>query len=204
MSGAASPQSSLSPALRSLRLTGMLETLETRLAEARSGRLGHVEFLQVLLEDEIARREAAGVARRLRAARFPTETTFEGFDYSYNPKLPQAQIRDLARLEFIGAGEGLICYGPVGVGKSHVACAIGHLACRRGYDVLFTTASRLFAELAGGHADRSFDQRLKKLAKVGVLVVDDFAMRELTASQADDFYELISERIGRPPGLRLT
>ncbi|HEV8065013.1 MAG TPA: ATP-binding protein, partial [Acidimicrobiales bacterium] len=87
MSGAAAPGTSLAPALRALRLTGMLETLETRLAEARSGRLGHAEFLQVLCEDEIARRDAAGMARRLKAARFPTETTFEGFDFSYNAKL---------------------------------------------------------------------------------------------------------------------
>jgi DNA replication protein DnaC len=116
MSGAPAAATSLAPALRSLRLTGMLETLETRLAEARSGRLGHAEFLQVLCEDEIARREASGVQRRLKAARFPTETTFEAFDFSYNAKLPQAQIRDLQRLEFIEAGEGVICYGPVGPG----------------------------------------------------------------------------------------
>jgi DNA replication protein DnaC len=164
----------------------MLETLETRLAEARAGRLGHAEFLQVLLEDEMARREASSVQRRLKTAHFPTEATLEAFDFSYNAKLPQAQIRDLARLEFIEAGEGLICYGPVGVGKSHVACALGHLT------------SRLLAELAGGHADRSFEVRLKKLSKVELLIVDDFAMRELTAAQADDFYELVSERIGRP------
>jgi DNA replication protein DnaC len=136
------------------------------------------------------------VQRRLKVTRFPTEANFEAFDFSYNAKLPQAQISDLARLEFIEAGEGLICYGPIGVGRSHVACALGHLACRRGHDVLFTTASRLLAELAGGHADRSFEVRLKKLSKVEF--IDDFAMRELTTAQADDFYELLSERIGRP------
>lgn len=198
MSGKPAPATSLAPALRALHLTGMLETLETRLAEARSGRLGNVELIQVLLEDEIARREAAGVQRRLKAARFPAEATLEAFDFAYNPKLPQAQIRDLARLEFIAAGEGLICYGPVGVGKSHVACALGHLACRRGHDVLYITTSRLLAELAGGHADRSFETRLRKLARVEMLVVDDFGMRDLTAAQSDDFYELVSERIGRP------
>jgi DNA replication protein DnaC len=191
-------QTTLAPVLRSLRLTGVLETLETRLAEARAGKLGHVEFLQVLLEDEIARREATAVARRVRQARFPVQSTLEGFDFNYNPKLPAAQIRDLARLEFVAAGEGLILYGPVGVGKSHVACALGHLACRRGHDVYFTTCSRLLAELAGGHADRSFEARLKRLAKVEILIVDDFAMREFSAAQADDLYELVADRIGRP------
>jgi DNA replication protein DnaC len=188
----------LAPVLRALKLTGMLETLDARLAEARAGTLGHVEFLQVLCQDEIARREATAVARRLRAAHLPTAATLESFDFAFNPKLPVAQIRDLARLEFIAAGEGLCIYGPVGVGKSHVAVALGHQACRRGYDVAFTTCSRLLADLAGGHADRSFAARLKRLAKPALLVVDDFAMREFSASQADDFYELLCDRVGRP------
>src|SRR6516165_5650283 len=115
----------LAPVLRTLKLTGMLETLDARLAEARAGTLGHVEFLQVLCQDEIARREATAVARRLRAAHLPTAATLESFDFAFNPKLPVAQIRDLARLEFIAAGEGLCIYGPVGVGKSHVAVALG-------------------------------------------------------------------------------
>ncbi len=192
------PATRLGPVLRSLHLTGMLETLEARLSEARAGKLGHAEFLQVLLEDEVSRRDAAAVARRIRAARFPFEATLESFDWGFNSGLPVAVIRDLARLEFIDAGEGVCLYGPVGVGKSHVAIALGHLAARRGYDVAFTTCSRLVAELAGGHADRSFETRLRRLAKVGVLIVDDWAMREFTATAADDVYELVSERIGRP------
>jgi DNA replication protein DnaC len=192
------PNATLAPVLRQLHLTGMLETLEVRLAEAHSGTLGHAQFLQVLCQDEIARRDAAGVARRIRSARFPFEATLESFDWGFNPKLPVAAIRDLARLEFIDAGEGICLHGPVGVGKSHIAIALGHLAARRGYDVSFTTGSRLLAELAGGHADRSFELRLRRLAKVAVLIVDDWAMREFTTSGADDVYELLSERIGRP------
>jgi DNA replication protein DnaC len=138
------------------------------------------------------------VARRVRGARFPFEATLESFDWGFNPKVPAATIRDLARLEFIDAGEGVCLHGPVGVGKSHVAIALAHLAARRGYDVAFTSCSRLVAELAGGHADRSFETRLRKLSKVGVLVVDDWAMREFTATAADDVYELLSERLGRP------
>jgi len=188
----------LAPVLRALKLTGMLETLDARVAEAHSGTLGHVEFLQVLCQDELARREAAAVGRRLRAAHLPTGSTLEGFDFKYNPKLPSSQIRDLARLEFVVAGEGLIVYGPVGVGKTHLAGALAHQACRRGFDAAFVTASRLLAELAGGHADRSFANRLRRLAKPALLVVDDFAMRDFTVAQADDFYELVCERVGRP------
>ena len=182
----------LTGALRTLKLSGMLQTLDARLAQARAGELGHLEFLQVLCLDEISRRETTAIARRTRRARFEQTATLEGFDFAANSKLPAAQIRDLARLEFIPAGEGLIAYGPAGVGKSHLAAALGHQACRRGYDVAFTTCSRLLAHLAGGHADRSFETRIRKLAKVTVLICDDFAMREVTAAQADDLYELLT------------
>jgi DNA replication protein DnaC len=192
------PHAQLAPVLRALKLTGMLDTLDARLAEARAGTLGHVEFLHVLCQDELARREAAAVARRLRAARLPMAATLESFDFAANPKLPVATIRDLARLEFIAAGESICIYGPVGVGKTHIAVALAHQACRRGHDVAFTTCSRLLAELAGGHADNTFTTRLRRLAKPAVLAVDDFAMRDFSATQADDFYELLCERLGRP------
>ena len=196
---AAGAPAGLGPVLRQLGLSGMLDTIDARLAEARAGTLGHAEFLQVLCEDELARRDAAKITRRISAARFPAaDATLETFDFGYNPKLPAAAIRDLARLEFIAAGEGILAYGPVGTGKSHLAAALGHQACRRGYDVAFTTCSKLLAHLAGGHADRSFEARVRKLAKVTVLICDDFAMREFTAAQADDLYELLTDRIGRP------
>src|SRR5712691_4081952 len=121
MTGGPTPALTLAPLLRALSLSGILDTLDARLAEARAGTLGHAELLQVLCEDELARRDAGKVARRIKAARFPAEATLESFDFAYNPKLPAAQIRDLARLEFIPAGEGIIAYGPVGTGKSHLA-----------------------------------------------------------------------------------
>jgi DNA replication protein DnaC len=96
--------------LRTLKLGGMLETLDQRLAQARTGELGHLEFLEVLCEDEIARRQAGA----LRRARFEEPTTLEEFDFHFNPKLPTAQIRDLAASRFVEAGESVILYGPVG------------------------------------------------------------------------------------------
>jgi len=187
----------LETTLRALKLSGMLDTLEARLGQARAGSLGHLEFLQVLCEDEIARREAAAVGRRLRAAHFEQPLTLEGFDFTASPKLPAATIRDLATLRFLDVGESLILYGPVGVGKTHLAQALGHAACRRGHDVLFIKTSRLLAELAGGHADRTWTARLRRLARPALLICDDFAMREFTPTQADDLYELLTERAGR-------
>jgi len=191
----------LRDALRALKLTGMLATLDERLAQARDGRLGHVEVLQLLLEDELARRQTNALARRLARARFETsQATLEGFDFTANPKLPVAAIRDLAALRWLANGESIILYGPVGVGKTHLAQALGHTVIRRGIDVRFTKTSRLLADLAGGRADYSWDKRLREYIRPGVLICDDFAMRGFTDTQADDLYELTSERAttGRP------
>jgi DNA replication protein DnaC len=106
----------LERALRTLKLSGMLDTIEARLAQARAGELGHIEFLQVLCEDEISRRQATAIHRRLRKARFEEQATLEGFDFTASPKLPAAQIRDLAALRWLHAGESVILYGPVGHG----------------------------------------------------------------------------------------
>ena len=185
---------SLRDALRTLKLTGMLETLDARLAQTRAGTLGHLEFLQVLCEDEIGRRETAALTRRIRRARFEEQVTLEGFDFTANPKVPAAQIRDLAALRWLAAGESVILYGPVGVGKTHVAQALGHLVARRGGEVRFAKTSRVLADLAGGHADRTWGARVREYTRPTILILDDFGLREHTAAQADDLYELISDR----------
>jgi DNA replication protein DnaC len=186
--------SALNDSLRTLKLGGMLHTLDARLAQARAGELGHLEFLQVLCDDEITRRETMAIKRRLRRAHFEQQTTLEEFDFHTSPKLPAAQIRDLAALRWLHAGESVILYGPVGVGKSHIAQALGHLAIRHGAEVRYATTSRVLATLAGGHADHTWPRRLAELARPALLILDDFAMRELTAPQADDLYELVAER----------
>ena len=174
---------SLDKALRALNLSRMLATIDARLARARGGELGHIEFRQVLCEDEISRRETMSMTRRLRKARFEEQATLEGFDFTASPKLPAAQIRDLAALRWLHAGESVILYGPVSVGKSHVAQALGHLAIRHGADVRFLKTGRALAHLAGGLANHTWHKRLGEFARPAVLIVDDFAMRELTPAR---------------------
>ncbi len=167
----------LAGALRTLKLSGMLATIDARLAQARAGELGHLEFLQVLCEDEISRRSGAAIGRRVRRARFEEHATFEGFDFTASPGIPSAQIRDLAALRWLAAGESVILTGPVGAGKTFIAQALGHQAIRHGHEVRFAKTSRVLADLAGGRADHT--------------------CRELTPAQADDLYELITERAGK-------
>jgi DNA replication protein DnaC len=188
----------LNAALRTLKLSGMLATLDARLTQARAGDLGHLEFLQVLCEDEISRRSGTAISRRLRRARFDEQATFEGFDFTASPGIPAAQIRDLAALRWLAAGESVILSGPVGIGKTFIACALGHQVIRAGHDVRFAKTSRILADLAGGRADGTWDKRLNAWARPATLICDDFGLRELTPAQADDLYELITERAGKP------
>ncbi|MGW2082908.1 ATP-binding protein [Streptomyces sp. NPDC001939] len=177
----------LRESLKALRLSGMLETLDARLAQAHGGELGHLDFLQVLCQDEITRRETVAFQRHLQRAKFGQQVTLEEFDFAASSKLPAAQIRDLGALRWLHTGESVILFGPVGVGKTHIAQALAHLAVRQGARIRFAKTSRIPADRAGGHAVRTREKR----------ILDDFAMRRLSAAQADDLYELVSERQGR-------
>ena len=191
-------RSALAAALRELKLSGMLDTLDARLAQAHAGDLGHLDFLQVLCQDEISRRESTSLARRIR--RRPVRGPPPPWRASTSPRprnCPPPRSATSPPSAGSHAGESVILYGPVGVGKSHVAQALAHLAIRSGADARFMKTSRALAHLAGGHADRTWDRRLRELTRPAVLVLDDFAMRELTAPQADDLYELITERAGK-------
>jgi len=180
--------------LKILHLGGFLQTLELRLQQVQSSSLGYVEFLQLLVQDEIERREAKKLNLRLSRASFEEEKTLEGFDFSFNPKLNAKLVRDLGNCSFIEKKEHVLLYGSAGVGKSHIAQALGHQACRLGYEVLFTKAVKLFRFLLAGRADHSWDKRMKKYLGPDLLIIDDFGLSALTPTQAEDFYEIVAER----------
>lgn len=187
-------QHQLEEQLKILRLGGFLQTLDLRLQQAQGSSLGYIEFLQLLIQDEIESREAKKLNLRLSRASFEEEKTLEGFDFSFNPKLNAKLIRDLGNCSFIEKKEHVLLYGSTGVGKSHIAQALGHQACRLGYKVLFTKAVKLFRYLLAGHADHSWDKRMKKYLAPDLLIIDDFGLSALTPTQAEDFYEIVAER----------
>ena len=180
--------------LKNLRLSGVLESLELRLQQAQSASMGYIDFFQLIIQDEIERREAKKLQMRLRRAAFEEEKTVECFDFSFNPKINSRLINDLATCIFIKKTEHILLYGPAGTGKTHIAQAIGHQACRLGYDVLFTKAIKLFRSLLAARADHSWEKRIKKYLVPDLLIIDDFGLCALTSTQADDFYEIITER----------
>ena len=138
-------KSQLVPKLKSLRLSGILETLEVRNKEAIQEKCTYVEFLQKLLEDEVERRGQKQLSLRLRRSNLDPQKTLEVFDFSFNPAINRQQIYDLATCGFVERAESIFLCGPAGVGKSHLCQAWAHEAVLRGYDVLFTRTSAMLA-----------------------------------------------------------
>jgi DNA replication protein DnaC len=180
--------------MRSLKLNGMLGTLELRLSQAQKESLGFIQFLELLLEDEVQQRANKRLTGRITKAYFEEEKSFEAFDFNFNPKIPAQHINDLATCRFIERKESIIFCGPVGVGKTHLSQALGHQACRQGCSVLFTKTGRLLSDLGGGRADDTWEKRLRRYLKPELLIIDDFALKEFTKTQAEDLYELIDRR----------
>jgi len=187
----------LTPMLRTLRISGLLETLEVRNRQAVEGRLAYGEFLVLLLQDEVERRAQAALRLRLRRGTFDPGKTLEAFDFGFNPKLNKAQVFDLATCQFVARHENLLLYGPTGVGKSHLAQALAHEACRRGHEVLFVSTAKMLTHLAGGRADGTLAQRLARYLRPDLLVLDDFGLKPLRAPGPEDLYDIIHERYER-------
>ena len=190
-------RSHLTPKLKSLRLSGILETIEVRNQQAIDEKCTYVEFLEKLIEDEVERRGQKQLSLRLRRSNLDPMKTLEAFNFSFNPAVNRAQIYDLATCVFVERSESLFLIGPAGVGKSHLAHALGHEACRRGLDVIFTRTSAMLAHIHGGRADGTYERRLGIYQRPDVLILDDFGLKPMRPPAAEDLYEVIEGRYGR-------
>lgn len=188
------PTDELVPVLKKLRLSGVLQTLDIRLRQAVEGELSHVEFLYRLFTDEVERRDAKQLQLRLNRASFDTQKSFEDFDFSFNPKLPKAKILDLATCRFLDNHTNILIVGAAGVGKSHIAQAIGLRACMAGYTTLYVAAHSMLEHLHAGRADGTYERRLSKYTSAQLLIIDDLGLRPLRYDEPLDMYEIIRHR----------
>jgi DNA replication protein DnaC len=172
----------------------MAVNLPTRYQEAKSHELDYLDFLSNLVSDEYARRQDNLLNRRLKAARFPAMKTLDEFDFEFNPSIKKKDVMALTSSSFIYKAQNILLIGPPGVGKSHLAIALGIAAIHNGYAVLHKSAFDLVAEMAEADTARSRKEYLATLIKVNLLIIDELGMKKMPQNTADDLLEVIHRR----------
>lgn len=180
--------------LRQLRLGGLASSLEVRLQEARSNQLDHIEFLELLLQDELNVREQRMIARRTKAADFRDQRTLDGFDFSFNTSIDRKQIYDLATGQFVDRAEDILVIGPPGVGKSHLAQAIGYELIKSGRMVLYRSIFDLLSDLRNDGLDQTHERMMKRYLKCDLLIIDDMGIKQLPPKSGEYLFEIIMRR----------
>ncbi len=180
--------------MRSLRLSGMAEILPTRLQEAKANELPYEEFMSLLLQDELNLRKERLLNRRIKAAKFPFFKTLDDFDFNFNTGINKRQILDLASSRFILKSEGILFLGPPGVGKSHLAISIGMNAIQNGYSVRYISAFDLAEDLAEAALLGTRKETINRYLKTDVLILDEFGMKKLPKTAAEDLLEVFHRR----------
>ena len=183
--------------LTELRLNGMKEALCEQQGMPDIEELGFEERLGLLVDREITAREDRQLKTRLRNARLREQAAFEDLDYQHPRGLDKSLMRDLGSCQWIRRHLNLLITGPTGVGKTWIACALAHKACRSGFTAQYRRLSRLFDELSYAHADGRYPQLMKKLARTDVIVLDDWGLAKLTAAQRRDLLEILDDRHDR-------
>ena len=188
-------KATLTQQARQLRLSGLLQTLEVRLEEARSHDLTHDEFLELIFTDELNIRGQRRIARRTKAASFRELKTLEDFDFAFNPKIERRLVYDLAAGNFLDRGEDVLLVGPPGVGKSHLAQAIGYALIKTGKTVLYRSIFDTVAELGAQQEHPLRHQKtLKAYLSCDLLIIDDMGIKELPPRSGEHLFEIIMRR----------
>jgi DNA replication protein DnaC len=188
----------LERALRQLRLGGIAAVLETRLRQAQAEPMAPIDLLSCLVSDELTRRSDRLLERRRKEAGFrDAHRTLDNFDFAFNPKMNRSLVFDLAACRFIDQREDALFLGPGGTGKSHLAQAIGQAAILQGYRVLYRETHVLLEELADAVADGTRNQYMTGIATAPLLIIDDFGMRKLPLTAAEDLLEIVMRRYER-------
>jgi DNA replication protein DnaC len=182
--------------LNALKLNGMAIALSDQMTHNAAQGLAFEERLALLLDRESLYRENRRMTRLEQLAQFKQRAALEDLNYRDRTGLDRSQISALAACDWIRANQNVLIHGATGSGKSFLACALGHQACRNGLSVLYVRAPRLFEELTLCHADGSFHKRLAAIAKISVLIIDDFAIAPIGPRERNDLLELIDDRVG--------
>jgi DNA replication protein DnaC len=180
--------------MRRLKLGRLLDTLPERLALARTQHLAHHDFLEMLLADEVGRRDRQATTLRAQRAGLDPTMVLEAWDDTSPVAYDRQLWSELCSLRFLADTHNALIMGPVGVGKTFLATALGHAAVRRRYSVHFERADKLFKRLRAARLDGTHDDELRKLHRVDLLILDDLALHPLGATDTSDFYELVVER----------
>jgi DNA replication protein DnaC len=180
--------------LKALKLGQMLDTLPDRFTLARQQKMTHADFLELILADEVTRRESKSASLRARAAGLDAGMRLDTWDQTAAVRYDQQLWNELVSLRFLDGPHGALILGPVGVGKTHLACALGHIAVRRRRTVHMASAAKLFKRLKAARLDNSLDAEMRRLTSVDLLILDDFALQTLDATETVDFYQLCVER----------
>jgi len=184
----------LQTALKKLRLSGLAPSLDVRLQEAMANHLSHAEFLELVLQDELAVRQDRLIKRRTKAAAFREPKTLEDFDWQFNPAIKKKQIFDLAACKFIREAKDVLILGPPGTGKSHLVQAIGYQAIKAGFYVLYRSIFDVVRDFLHDEAFACDDKTLAKYLKPDLLVVDDMGMKQLPKRSGEYLFEIIMRR----------
>ncbi len=193
-----SPRDPLSPdliaVLRRLKLGRLLDTLPDRLTLARQQKMAHHDLLLLVLSDEVSRRDSAAAEARARKAQLDPTMQLEHWDPTAKVTYDQALLNELTSLRFVEAHTHITIVGPVGVGKTFLGHALGHIAARRRYSVLAETVDHLLETLRHARLDHSYETELRKRLAVDLLLIDDFGIEAMTPEESRDIYTLMTER----------